>query len=73
MNDIRKLIVGNDMKCGMNYVKGQYVLDQTHTISVIKKNKDKAVEIWIKNSSEEYLWKEFNLSMPVAIEYNIDF
>ncbi len=76
MNDIRKIAVGPDYKSGaMHYVVGQEILGGTHMIHLIRKNEsNQSLTIFIENKKGEiFLWKEFNFSMPVSIEYNIYF
>ena len=76
MNDIRKIAVGPDYKSGaMHYVVGQEILGGTHMIHLIRKNEsNQSLTIFIENKKGEiFLWKEFNSSMPVSIEYNIYF
>jgi|TARA_R110000822_G_scaffold91854_1_gene211572 hypothetical protein len=73
--DIRKISVGPDYKSGaMHYLVGQEVLGGSHIIHLIKHNIDNnSIKIWIEKSNEIFLWKEFNSSIPVSIEYNINF
>ena len=73
--DIRKISVGPDYKSGaMHYLVGQEVLGGSHIIHLIKHNIDNnSIKIWIEKNNEIFLWKEFNSSIPVSIEYNINF
>lgn len=73
--DIRKISVGPDYKSGaMHYIVGQEILGGSHKIHLIKYNQEKnSILIWIEKEEEVYLWKEFNATMPVSIEYNINF
>ena len=75
MNVIRKISIGPDYKSGaMHYITGQSVLNGTHTIHLIKSNKEKkSIEIWIQSGQEILVWKEFNETVPISIEYNINF
>jgi hypothetical protein len=70
--DIRKISVGPDYKGGaMHYIVAQKVLNDTHEIHLIKFESG-SIKIYIINEkSEVMLWKEFNHTIPVAIEYNI--
>ena len=72
--DIRKIAIGPDYKNGsMHYIVGQKVLNDTYEIHLIKQIED-AVKIFIINDKEEViLWKEFNSSMPMSVEFNINF
>jgi len=74
--DIRKISVGPDYKSGaMHYIVGQSILGDSNKIYLIKKNKKtKSFEIYIINEKNEVvLWKEFTLTIPISIEFNINF
>lgn len=74
--DIRKISIGPDYKGGaMHYIVGQKVLNDTNEIHLIKYSADsRSVLIYIINQKEEIvLWKEFNSTIPISIEYNINF
>ena len=72
MNIIRKISVGPDyLKC-MHYVVGQEVLGKSYTIESIIQS-EFSIRIWIKKDSEIIMWKEFSNTMPVSIEFKIDF
>jgi hypothetical protein len=73
--DIRKISVGPDYKNGaMHYIVGQKVLNDTQEIYLIKYDEiKKSIKIYIINEKQEVvLWKEFNDTVPVSIEYNIN-
>lgn len=73
--EIRKISVGPDYKGGaMHYIVGQRVLNETQEIHLIKYDDYKqSIKIYIANDKNEIvLWKEFNNTVPVAIEYNIN-
>ena len=73
MQYIRKVSIGSDYKSSMNYVVGQPVLS-SYTIHVIKKEKDGSVSVYVENKKREIvLWKNFNVTMPFVIEYNINY
>lgn len=75
MHEIRKISIGPDYKgSAMHYIVGQRVLGDTNEIHLIKFDEDKnSVKIFIINEkSEIVLWKEFNSTIPIAIEYNIN-
>jgi len=61
MEYIRKVSIGSDYKSSMNYVVGQTVL-RKYTIHVIENNKN-----------EVFLWKTFSITMPVSVEYNVNY
>jgi len=74
--DIRKIAIGPDYKGGaMHYIVGQKVLGDSNEIHLIKYNAEKnSILIYIVNQKEEVvLWKEFNATVPISIEYNINY
>jgi hypothetical protein len=74
--DIRKISIGPDYKNGaMHYIVGQKVLNDTQEIHLIKQDDERqSIKIYIVNDKGEVvLWKEFNDTIPVSIEYNINF
>jgi hypothetical protein len=74
--DVRKVSIGPDYKGGaMHYIVGQKVLNETNEIHLIKIDSDKqSIKIYIINDNQEVmLWKEFTSTMPIAIEYNINY
>jgi hypothetical protein len=74
--DIRKISIGPDYKGGaMHYICGQEILGGSNTIHLIRYDVDKSsIKIYIINKKEEVvLWKEFTHTMPIAIEYNINY
>ena len=73
--DIRKVSIGPDYKGGaMHYLVGQKVFGDTNEIHLIRLNPTKeSIQIYIINEkSEIVLWKEFNSTIPISIEYNIN-
>jgi hypothetical protein len=76
MQDIRKISVGPDYKGGaMHYIVGQKVLNDTNEIHLIKYDVgNQSFKIYIINEGNEViLWKEFNSTIPVSVEYNINY
>jgi hypothetical protein len=74
--DIRKISVGPDYKGGaMHYLVGQKILGESNEIHRIRYNSEhQSIQIFIINKKEEVvLWKEFTQSIPISIEFNIDF
>lgn len=73
--DIRKISIGPDYKAGaMHYIVGQEVLNGSYTIHLIRHDEmQDSIKIWIQNNDEIMLWKEFTSTMPISIEYNINF
>ena len=71
--DIRKISVGANYKDAMHYIVGQPVIGSDYEIHLIKFHEDvDSFRIWITNGEEILLWKEFK-TMPISIEYNINF
>ena len=71
---IRKVSIGSDYKAAMHYVLGQSVLGGNYIIHLIQVDeKSSNTKIWIEADNEVVLWKEFSSSMPISIEYNINF
>jgi len=57
----------------MHYIINQKVVDGSYTIHLIKREMNGNICIWIQKNDIIVLWKEFNSSMPMSIEYNLDF
>lgn len=73
--DIRKISVGPDYKASaMHYIVGQKVLGDSNEIHLIQFDEAKnSFKIFIINDKlEVVLWKEFNSTIPVSVEYNIN-
>jgi hypothetical protein len=76
MLDIRKIAIGPDYKGGaMHYVVGQKVLGDTNEIHLIRHDQEtNSIKVYIINEKNEItLWKEFNSTIPVSIEYNVNY
>lgn len=76
MAEIRKISVGPDYKGGaMHYIVGQKILGNTNEIHHIRHNESSnSFLVYIINEKNEIvLWKEFNSTIPISIEYNIDY
>ena len=56
----------------MHYIVGQDVLGGTHIIHLIQRS-DESFKIWIQKNEEIYMWKEFLTTLPISLEYNINF
>ena len=69
---IRKISVGPDYKSSMTYVVGQKVLNGEYCIHLIQ-CVDEEYRIWIERDDEVMLWKSFTPTVPVSVEYNINF
>jgi hypothetical protein len=74
--DIRKISIGPDYKNNaMHYIVGQKILGDSNEIHLIKRDLNTmSIKIYIINKKREIvLWKEFNRTIPISIEFNIDF
>jgi len=72
MNLIRKISIGKDYKNdAMHYAVGQDVYGG-HVIDSIIEKEDK-FSIYIKKGVDIIPWKDFNKSMAISVEYNIDY
>tara|TARA_R100000742_G_C4276224_1_gene97157 strand:+ start:1530 stop:1754 length:225 start_codon:yes stop_codon:yes gene_type:complete len=73
--DIRKISIGADYKSGaMHYIVGQEVLNGRYQIHLIQSDPNtNSYKIWIQRSNELIMWKEFKNTMPISVEYNLDF
>jgi len=71
--DIRKISIGADYKSGaMHYLVGQDVLGGSHRIHLIQSD-DESYKIWIQKDEEVFMWKEFRKTLPISLEFNINF
>ena len=58
----------------MHYLVGQDVLAGKYKIHLIQSYiASQSIKIWIERLDEVLLWKEFTSTMPISIEYNINF
>ena len=73
--DIRKISIGADYKSGaMHYIVGQDVLGGSYIIHLIQHDSGaSSYKIWIEKNKEIVIWKEFKTTLPISIEYNINF
>jgi hypothetical protein len=71
--DIRKISIGADYKDNaMHYIVGQDVLGGNYKIHLIQA-KETSYKIWIVRDDAVYLWKEFLFTLPISVEFNINF
>ena len=71
--DIRKISIGADYKSGaMHYIVGQDVLGGSYKIHLIQAH-DNSYKIWVEKNKQVYVWKEFLCTLPISLEYNINF
>ena len=73
--DIRKISIGADYKSeAMHYIVGQEVLGGNYSIHLIQQDiQNESYKIWIVQKDEVVLWKEFKTTLPISLEYNINF
>ena len=71
--DIRKISIGPNYKSdAMHYIVGQDVLGGAYVIHLIQ-GTETSYKIWIQKGDEIYLWKEFLSTLPISLEFNINF
>jgi hypothetical protein len=70
---IRKISIGPDYMKSMHYMVGQEILDRTWKINTIRVESDNSICVWIIKDGEIIRWKSFSPTMPIAIEYKIDY
>jgi|TARA_R100000935_G_scaffold14381_1_gene28843 hypothetical protein len=73
--DIRKISIGADYKSGaMHYIVGQEVLGGSYTIHLIQYvSESESYKIWVEKNNEVLVWKEFKTTLPISLEFNINF
>ena len=73
--DIRKISIGSDYKSGaMHYIVGQDVLGGRYKIHLIQsKEESQSYKLWVIKDDEVFIWKEFLPTLPITLEYNINF
>jgi len=73
--DIRKISIGSDYKSGsMHYIVGQEVLGGKYKIHLIQaKASESSYKLWVVKDQEIFIWKEFLYTLPITLEYNINF
>jgi hypothetical protein len=69
---IRKISVGPDYKNAMHYQVGQTVCVD-HEIMRIDKDDEGRCHVLIGKGVDAYYWKSFSNTIPMSIEYHIDF
>tara|TARA_R100000773_G_C4142764_1_gene68378 strand:+ start:189 stop:404 length:216 start_codon:yes stop_codon:yes gene_type:complete len=70
--DIRKISIGSEYKSAMHYIVGQRVLGGEYTIHLIKEDAT-SYNIWIDKNKEIFLWKQLKKTLPISLEFNINF
>ena len=57
----------------MHYVLDQEVLGGNYNIHLIDYDvESSSYKLYVSREDEIFLWKEFNSSLPISIEYNIN-
>jgi len=64
--------VGANYKDAMHYMIDQQVMGGDWTIHALTID-ESGCSVWIQKSDEIKKWKQFNLNMPITIEYNVNF
>ena len=54
------------------YLVGQDVLGGSHSIHLIQAD-DESYKPWIQKDEEVFMWKEFRKTLPISLEFNINF
>ena len=73
--DIRKISIGSDYKSGsMHYIVNQLVLGGDYKIHLIQASEaSQSYKLWVIKNEEVVIWKEFMFTLPITLEYNINF
>ena len=71
MEDIRKIVVGPDVKTAMKLIVGQYMFEGKLKIHHIRWEGSR-VQVWVQRGDEVVKWKDYPESI-VTFEFNIDF
>jgi|TARA_R110000796_G_scaffold1482_14_gene5924 hypothetical protein len=73
--DIRKISIGSDYKSGsMHYIVNQLVLGGDYKIHLIQASEEsQSYKLWVIKNEEVVIWKEFMFTLPITLEYNINF
>ena len=72
--DIRKVSIGPDYKSGaMHYIVGQSIFKRRLSYTPYTLGARRNKKFWIERDAEIILWKSFTSTMPISIEYNINF
>lgn len=72
---IRKIWVGPNVLNSMTYHCGQNVLKGDYSIHSIRRDaQTQNITVNVIDASKQvFVWKEFNSTVPVSIEYDVDF
>ena len=64
----------NSTGSAMHYLVGQDVLGGSYGIHLIQHDPlSESYKVWIIKNGEIVLWKEFKTTLPISLEYNINF
>lgn len=74
---IRKISIGNDLLNAMHFQVGKEALGKTAIINSIERTDSGGFDIWIEQKEEERTdiikWKTIGATVPVTVEYDIQF
>jgi len=70
---IRKISIGTDPLNAMNYQVGKPVMKGEYVVYDIIHTGTGNFDVWVEKNGEAVKWKTINTTMPVIIEYNINF
>ena len=70
---IRKISIGTDPLNAMHYQVGKPVMKGEYMVYDIIQNDNGLIDVWVEKNGEAVKWKSINTTMPVTIEYNINF
>ena len=75
-NRIRKISIAKNYISEdkiMNYVVGNHAYGD-YKVVAIEEHEDRSVIIYAKNTNDEIIeWKKFNSSVPMVIEFSMDY
>ena len=69
---IRKISIGKDYKNeSMHYSVGQEVYGGHRICDIVEE--DTGYDVFIKKNNNVIIWKNFNKSMAISVEYNLEY
>jgi hypothetical protein len=72
MYTIRKISIGSNYKNeAMHYLVGQEVYNGFKIVSILEE--DDRYSIFIEKGDEIIPWKDFSKTMPISVEYNLEY
>lgn len=70
---IRKISIGTDLLNAMHFQVGKPVMGGEYVVFDIVRTDDGLYDIWVEKDGEAVKWKSIGHTVPVSIEYNINF